>query len=118
MKVFSCHWLYSDCPDVLVIGHLGGMADGRRQRLFTQIRLFVLIGLACKNAILIVEFARDLEIRGKNTFEAAIEAAHLRLRPILMTSFAFIMGVVPLVLPRARARRCAMPWALLCSSEC
>ncbi len=66
--------------------------------IFTQIALFVLIGLACKNAILIVEFARELEIRGMGTVEAAIEAAHLRLRPILMTSFAFIMGVVPLVL--------------------
>ena len=66
--------------------------------IFTQIGLFVLIGLACKNAILIVEFARDLELRGTATLEAAIEAARLRLRPILMTSFAFIMGVVPLVL--------------------
>ncbi len=66
--------------------------------IFTQIGLFVLIGLACKNAILIVEFARELEMRGRTTVAAAIEAAGLRLRPILMTSFAFIMGVVPLVL--------------------
>jgi multidrug efflux pump len=65
--------------------------------LFTQIGFFVLIGLACKNAILIVEFARELEIRGHSTVDAAIEAAGLRLRPILMTSLAFIMGVVPLV---------------------
>jgi multidrug efflux pump len=65
---------------------------------FTQIGLFVLIGLACKNAILIVEFARELELQGRPTVRAAIEAAGLRLRPILMTSFAFIMGVVPLVL--------------------
>jgi multidrug efflux pump len=65
--------------------------------IFTQIGLFVLVGLACKNAILIVERARELEIQGKRTVEAAIEAARLRLRPILMTSFAFIMGVVPLV---------------------
>ena len=65
--------------------------------LFTQIGLFVLIGLACKNAILIVEFARELEIMGATTFDAAIQAACLRLRPILMTSLAFIMGVVPLV---------------------
>jgi hydrophobe/amphiphile efflux-1 (HAE1) family protein len=65
---------------------------------FTQIGLFVLAGLACKNAILIVEFARDLEIHGEATVPAAIHAARLRLRPILMTSFAFIMGVVPLVL--------------------
>jgi multidrug efflux pump len=65
--------------------------------LFTQIGLFVLIGLACKNAILIVEYARELELQGQTTTAAAVEAAHLRLRPILMTSFAFIMGVVPLV---------------------
>jgi multidrug efflux pump len=65
---------------------------------FTQIGLFVLAGLACKNAILIVEFARELEMHGEKTVPAAIHAARLRLRPILMTSFAFIMGVVPLVL--------------------
>ncbi len=66
--------------------------------IFTQIAFFVLAGLACKNAILIVEFARELEFHGKCTVDAAIEAARLRLRPILMTSFAFIMGVIPLVL--------------------
>jgi multidrug efflux pump len=66
--------------------------------IFTQIGFFVLAGLACKNAILIVEFARDLELHGEETTKAAIHAARLRLRPILMTSFAFIMGVVPLVL--------------------
>jgi len=65
--------------------------------LFTQIGLIVLVGLACKNAILIVEFARELELQGKGVIEAAIEACRLRLRPILMTSFAFIMGVVPLI---------------------
>jgi len=66
--------------------------------IFTQIAFFVLVGLACKNAILIVEFARELEHDGRDTVEAALQAARLRLRPILMTSFAFIMGVVPLVL--------------------
>ncbi len=65
---------------------------------FTQIGLLVLMGLACKNAILIVEFARDLERQGHDRWEAALEAARIRMRPILMTSFAFIMGVVPLVL--------------------
>jgi multidrug efflux pump len=65
--------------------------------IFTKIGLAVLIGLACKNAILIVEFARDLEEEGKGIVEAAIEACRLRLRPILMTSFAFIAGVTPLV---------------------
>ena len=64
---------------------------------FTQIGLFVLIGLACKNAILIVEFARELEQKGHDAVKAAVEACRLRLRPILMTSLAFIMGVVPLV---------------------
>jgi hydrophobe/amphiphile efflux-1 (HAE1) family protein len=64
---------------------------------FTQIGLLVLVGLACKNAILIVEFARDLERQGRDRLSAALEASRIRLRPILMTSFAFIMGVVPLV---------------------
>jgi multidrug efflux pump len=70
---------------------------GGDNNIFTQIGLFVLIGLASKNAILIVEFARELEVQGMSMVAAAIEAARLRLRPILMTSFAFIMGVVPLV---------------------
>jgi multidrug efflux pump len=64
---------------------------------FTQIGLVVLMGLACKNAILIVEFARELEGQGRSIVDAAIESCRLRLRPILMTSFAFIMGVLPLV---------------------
>jgi multidrug efflux pump len=66
--------------------------------IFTQIGLVVLIGLAAKNAILIVEFAKQLEDQGKSRFDATVEACRLRLRPILMTSFAFILGVVPLVL--------------------
>jgi multidrug efflux pump len=65
--------------------------------IFTQIGLMVLVGLSAKNAILIVEFARELEMQGRSIVEAAIEASRLRLRPILMTSIAFIMGVVPLV---------------------
>jgi len=65
---------------------------------FTQIGLLVLVGLACKNAILIVEFARDLERQGLDRLQAALEACRIRLRPILMTSFAFIMGVVPLMI--------------------
>ncbi|MFY9476851.1 MAG: efflux RND transporter permease subunit [Aquabacterium sp.] len=65
--------------------------------IFTQIALFVLVGLSAKNAILIVEFARELEHHGRSIVDAALEASRLRLRPILMTSVAFIMGVVPLV---------------------
>jgi multidrug efflux pump len=68
--------------------------------IFTQVGLVVLIGLAAKNAILIVEFAKQLEDQGKPSREATIEACRLRLRPILMTSFAFILGVVPLVLAK------------------
>ncbi|MFY9510003.1 MAG: efflux RND transporter permease subunit [Rubrivivax sp.] len=63
---------------------------------FTQIGLVVLVGLSAKNAILIVEFARELEIAGRTPVQAAIEASRLRLRPILMTSLAFVMGVLPL----------------------
>src|SRR5262249_9954632 len=66
--------------------------------IFVQIGLVVLVGLACKNAILIVEFAQHLRREGKPRQEATIEASRLRLRPILMTSLAFILGVVPLVL--------------------
>ncbi len=72
--------------------------DPMNNNIFTQIGLIVLVGLACKNAILIVEFARELEIGGASPLHAAVEATRLRLRPILMTSFAFIMGVVPLVM--------------------
>ncbi|MFM0498507.1 efflux RND transporter permease subunit [Paraburkholderia caledonica] len=72
------------------------LTDGDNN-IFTQIGLMVLVGLSAKNAILIVEFARELEMEGRSIVEAAIEASRLRLRPILMTSLAFIMGVVPLV---------------------
>jgi hydrophobe/amphiphile efflux-1 (HAE1) family protein len=85
-------------PMCLLSAIAGVWLSGGDNNIFTQIGLFVLVGLACKNAILIVEFAREIETHGKSTVQAAIEAAGLRLRPILMTSFAFIMGVVPLVL--------------------
>ena len=85
-------------PMCLLSAITGVWLTGGDNNIFTQIGLFVLIGLACKNAILIVEFARELEIEGSKTVAAAIAAARLRLRPILMTSFAFIMGVIPLVL--------------------
>ncbi|MGO7215004.1 efflux RND transporter permease subunit [Rhizobium ruizarguesonis] len=75
----------------------GVWLTGGDNNIFTQIGLVVLVGLSAKNAILIVEFARELEFEGRTPREAAIEASRLRLRPILMTSLAFIMGVVPLV---------------------
>jgi multidrug efflux pump subunit AcrB len=68
--------------------------------IFTQIGFVVLAGLSAKNAVLIVEFAKQQEEHGKDPREAAIEASHLRLRPILMTSFAFILGVLPLVMAK------------------
>jgi multidrug efflux pump subunit AcrB len=66
--------------------------------ILTQIGFVVLVGLACKNAILIVEFAKQREDHGLDRFEAVVDASRLRLRPILMTSFAFILGVLPLML--------------------
>ncbi|MFZ1415907.1 MAG: multidrug efflux RND transporter permease subunit [Defluviicoccus sp.] len=77
---------------------VGTMARAFDNNVYTQIGIVLLIALASKNAILIVEFARELRSKGKGVEEAAIEAAHLRFRPILMTSFAFILGVVPLVI--------------------
>jgi len=75
------------------------ISDGDNN-VFTQIGLMVLVGLSAKNAILIVEFARELEFAGRTPVQAAIEASRLRLRPILMTSMAFVMGVLPLVLSK------------------
>ena len=75
----------------------GVWLTGGDNNIFVQIGLVVLMGLSSKNAILIVEFARDLEHRGRTAVQAAIEATHLRLRPIVMTSVAFIAGVIPLV---------------------
>jgi multidrug efflux pump len=84
-------------PTGLLAAMVGVSYTGGDNNVFTQIGLVVLVGLSAKNAILIVEFARELEFAGRTPVQAAIEASRLRLRPILMTSFAFIMGVVPLV---------------------
>lgn len=84
-------------PMALLSAITGVWLTGGDNNIFTQIALFVLVGLASKNAILIVEFAKDRELAGVDPVAAALEAARLRLRPILMTSIAFIMGVVPLV---------------------
>ncbi|MHC8286582.1 efflux RND transporter permease subunit [Pseudomonas sp. XS1P51] len=84
-------------PMTLLSAITGVIASGGDNNIFTQIGLIVLVGLACKNAILIVEFAKDKQEEGMGPLAAVLEACRLRLRPILMTSFAFIMGVVPLV---------------------
>jgi hydrophobe/amphiphile efflux-1 (HAE1) family protein len=84
-------------PMVLLSAITGVALTHGDNNIFTQISLIVLVGLASKNAILIVEFARDRELEGVPYYRAALDAARLRLRPILMTSLAFIMGVVPLV---------------------
>jgi len=95
-------------PLCVLAALVGVHLAGGDRNVFVEIGLVVLMGLATKNAILIVEFARELERRGKTIIEAAIEASRLRLRPIVMTSFAFIAGVIPLILstgPGAEIRR-------------
>ncbi|MEG3192482.1 efflux RND transporter permease subunit [Lysobacter sp. D1-1-M9] len=85
-------------PMTLLSAMVGVWLSGGDNNVFVQVGLVVLMGLACKNAILIVEFARELELQGKGIMEAALEACRLRLRPIVMTSIAFCAGVVPLML--------------------
>ncbi|MGF6528392.1 efflux RND transporter permease subunit [Variovorax sp. PvP013] len=85
-------------PMGLLAAMTGVWISGGDNNVFTQIGLIVLVGLSAKNAILIVEFARELEFAGRTPVQAAVEASRLRLRPILMTSLAFVMGVLPLVL--------------------
>src|SRR6266852_1816793 len=90
---------------VALLGAIGAQAlRGLQNDVYCQIGLVMLIGLASKNAILIVEFAEQLRGKGMSVVEAAVEAARIRLRPILMTSLAFILGVVPLVLARGAGR--------------
>jgi multidrug efflux pump len=85
-------------PMCLLCAIVGILFQGMDVNIFTQVGFVVLVGLACKNAILIVEFAKLARDRGANPSEATLRACELRLRPIIMTSFAFILGVVPLVL--------------------
>ncbi|MCG7366593.1 multidrug efflux RND transporter permease subunit OqxB [Pantoea tagorei] len=85
-------------PVTMLSALVGVWLTGGDNNVFVQVGLVVLMGLACKNAILIVEFARELEMQGKGIVEAALEACRLRLRPIVMTSIAFIAGTVPLIL--------------------
>jgi multidrug efflux pump subunit AcrB len=84
-------------PMCLLCGIVGVWLRGMDNNIITQIGFVVLVGLACKNAVLIVEFAKQQEEHGLDRIAAAIEACRLRVRPILMTSFAFILGVLPLV---------------------
>ena len=85
-------------PVTMLSALVGVWLTGGDNNVFVQVGLVVLMGLACKNAILIVEFARELELQGKGIVEAALQACRLRLRPIVMTSIAFIAGTVPLIL--------------------
>ena len=84
-------------PMCILAAMIGVTLRGLDRNILVEIGLVVLVGLAAKNAILIVEFAKQAQEQGKSRFEAAVEAAQTRLRPILMTSLAFIFGVVPLV---------------------
>jgi NodT family efflux transporter outer membrane factor (OMF) lipoprotein len=106
-------------PLCLLFAILGVWARGMDNNLFTQIGLVALMGLACKNAILIVEFAKQIQDQGKPRLEAALEASRLRLRPILMTSLAFAFGVLPMMLSKGagaemrRAIGTAVFWGML-----
>ena len=96
-------------PMCLLSALVGLWAMGLNNNIFAQIGFVVLIGLAAKNAILVVEFSKQLEEQGRSRVEAVVEAARVRLRPILMTSFAFILGVLPLALARGAGAEMRVP---------
>jgi multidrug efflux pump len=96
-------------PMCLLSALLGLWLVGLDNNIFAQIGFVVLIGLAAKNAILVVEFSKQLEDQGKGRMEAVVEASRTRLRPILMTSFAFILGVLPLALARGAGAEMRVP---------
>ena len=96
-------------PMCLLSGLLGLWLVGLDNNIFAQIGFVVLIGLAAKNAILVVEFSKQLEDQGKGRVEAVVEASRTRLRPILMTSFAFILGVLPLALAKGAGAEMRVP---------
>ena len=104
-------------PMALFAGMAGVWLTNGENNIFTQIGLMVLVGLSAKNAILIVEFARELEFAGHTPLHAAVEASRLRLRPILMTSLAFVMGVCRSRSRPAPERKCARRWASRCFPE-
>src|SRR5437016_10688864 len=95
---WSLPWAVILVVPMCLLSALGGIALARMDvNIFVQVAFVVLVGLAAKNAILIVEFARDRQQEGASRFDAAVAAARVRLRPIIMTSFAFVLGVFPLV---------------------
>ena len=96
-------------PMCLLSALLGLWLVGLDNNIFAQIGFVVLIGLAAKNAILVVEFSKQLEDQGKGRVEAVVEASRTRLRPILMTSFAFILGVLPLALAKGAGAEMRVP---------
>jgi HAE1 family hydrophobic/amphiphilic exporter-1 len=102
---FSLPFIVLLAVPTAILGAIGAQAlRGQENDVYCQIGLVMLIGLSSKNAILIVEFAEQLREKGLSFVEAAIEAARIRLRPILMTSLAFILGVLPLVLAQGAGR--------------
>ena len=105
-------------PMCLLSALIGLWMAGLDNNIFAQIGFVVLIGLAAKNAILVVEFSKQLEDAGKSRLEAVVEAWRTRLRPILMTAFAFILGVVPLALAKGAGAEMRVPLGVAVPPEC